>query len=155
MVRQRTHRDSAVTSRIMSAVRSKGSKAETALGKAMWRLGLRYRKHPKYILGRPDYAFLRPKVVVFCDGDFWHGQGWRERGFHSWDDQFEGLNNSEFWKDKIRRNIVRDKQVNKELRYAGWVVIRYLESVIFRDATKCAVAIHEVVHERSVKARQR
>ena len=31
--------------------------------------------------GRPDIVFPERKVAVFCDGDFWHGNQWRRRGF--------------------------------------------------------------------------
>ena len=66
-------RDPEVTSRIMSAIRSTGTESEILLGKSLWGLGLRYRKHYG-ITGRPDFVFIGPRVAVFCDGDFWHGK---------------------------------------------------------------------------------
>jgi len=138
MVKPRAHRDKAITSKIMSSVRGKGSKAEKMLAKAMWRIGLRYRKHPKCIIGKPDYVFVGPKVAVFCDGDFWHGIGWEKRGFGSWEEQFEGLHNSAFWREKIARNMERDKKVTKQLQNEGWIVLRFLESEILDDADKHA-----------------
>ncbi|MCK4787381.1 MAG: very short patch repair endonuclease [Desulfobacteraceae bacterium] len=134
----RAHRDKAITSKIMSSVRGKGSKAEKMLAKAMWRIGLRYRKHSNCIIGKPDYVFVGPKVVVFCDGDFWHGMGWEKRGFGSWEEQFEGLHNSAFWREKIARNMERDKKVTKQLQNEGWIVLRFLESEILDDADKHA-----------------
>lgn len=142
------HRDQAVTSQIMSAVKSTGSKAEKALGTAMWESGLRYRKHPRGLIGRPDYAFIGPKVAVFCDGDFWHGKGWKGRGFQSWDEQFVGLRNPDFWKEKIARNMARDERVNIELRETGWIVLRFLESEILRDPGTCVESISAVIAER-------
>lgn len=114
----------------------------------MWGLGLRYRKHPKGILGKPDLVFIKAKVVVFCDGDFWHGKGWEDRGFNSWEEQFDGLRNAEFWRNKIARNMERDEQVNHALRDAGWLVMRFLESQIFRDPEQCAQSVLEAVHAR-------
>jgi len=143
MVRSRTHREQAITSRIMSAVRGKGSKAEKALAKSMWRIGLKYRKHPKGIIGKPDYVFLGPRVIVFCDGDFWHGRGWEKRGFSSWEEQFEGLHNSDFWRKKIARNMQRDKQVTEKLQSEGWTVFRFLESEILEDPDKRAQIIYQ------------
>jgi len=138
-----SHRDAPVTSRIMAAVKNKGSKAETALGQAMWRLGLRYRKHPKKVLGHPDYAFLGPRVAVFCDGDFWHGLSWKDRGFNSWEEQFEHMNNAEFWRDKITRNMLRDQQVNQQLSQTGWKVIRIRETKILEDPERYATLIRQ------------
>ena len=77
---KRKPRTRETTSKIMRAVKPKGSKAERALAKAMWTKGLRYRKHVKGISGTPDFGFIGLKVAVFCDGDFWHGRGWEKRG---------------------------------------------------------------------------
>lgn len=143
--KQTTHRDPLVTSRIMAAVKSKGSKAERALGRAMWKLGLRYKKHPKHVPGQPDYAFTGPRVAVFCDGDFWHGLGWKQRGFSTWDEQFKSLRNGEFWREKIRRNMERDKEVNEELRSSGWTVLRLRESEILKDPDRCAAVARDAI----------
>ena len=140
-----SHRDPQMTSKIMAAVKSRGSKAELALGKAMWRAGLRYRKHPKRIHGNPDYAFLGKRVAVFCDGDFWHGRGWQERGFNTWDEQFEHLRNAEFWREKIRRNMQRDKEVGEQLRWSGWTVLRLRDSDILKDPARCAEIVRAAV----------
>ena len=148
MPTERRRRDPEVTSRIMAAVSSQGSKAETLLGKSMWDLGLRYRKHPRSIVGKPDHAFLGLKIAVFCDGDFWHGKGWEERGFDNWEEQFHGLRNAEFWRDKIARNMERDRQVNLELQGRGWLVVRFPESQILREPARCAQVVLEVVHSR-------
>ena len=134
----RKPRSQETTSRIMRAVKSKDSRAERALAKAMWDRGLRYRKHVKGISGTPDFAFIGPKIAVFCDGDFWHGRGWEKRGFGSWVDQFTRLKSPEFWQRKIAANMERDKRVNDRLREQGWKVFRFLESDIQEDADGCA-----------------
>ncbi len=51
----------------MQAVKSKGSKIETLLGKELWKIGLRYRKNDKSVFGKPDFTFKKYKVAVFCD----------------------------------------------------------------------------------------
>src|SRR5687767_7673824 len=66
------------SSALMKKIRSKNSKAEIKLRKALWGLGLRYRLHKKMV-GKPDLIFIRKKLVVFIDGDFWHGYNWEER----------------------------------------------------------------------------
>lgn len=132
----------------MRAVRSKGSKAEIVLAKAMWARGLRYRKHVKGIAGTPDFAFIGLKVAVFCDGDFWHGRGWEKRGFKSWEEQFGRLKNPDFWRQKINANMERDRRVNNCLREQGWKVFRFLESDILEDADTCAQCVFRYIEMR-------
>ena len=72
-------RSKEITSRIMSSIKSKDTKPEKILGSSIWKKGLRYRKHYK-IRGKPDFVFVSKRVVIFCDGDFWHGNNWKIRG---------------------------------------------------------------------------
>lgn len=130
-------RDESVTSRIMASVRSKDTKAEVALRKELWARGLRYRKYYKDLPGKPDITIISSRIAVFIDGDFWHGN-YRNRGFNSLEEQFRGINNSEWWIRKIRRNIERDRQVDSELKRMGFEVIRFWESEVIRDVNKCA-----------------
>ena len=60
-------------SRAMKAIKFKGTSIETSLGKELWRRGLRFDTNVDWIDGRPDIVFIRRKVAVFCDGEFWHG----------------------------------------------------------------------------------
>ena len=66
-------RDPKVTSKIMSSIKSKNTKPEITLRKALWNKGLRYRKNYKKLPGSPDIVFVGKKVAIFIDGDFWHG----------------------------------------------------------------------------------
>ena len=122
----------------MSAVKSKDTVPERLLGKAMWKLGLRYRKCYK-IRGTPDFVFVKPKIAVFCDGDFWHGNGWRIRGFKNRKE--EQATYSHFWAEKVRQNIKRDKAVNRYLRKNGWIVLRFWESQIKKSPEICGARI--------------
>lgn len=133
----KNERSPEVTSKIMSAVKSKGSKAERALGKALWARGVRYRKHVKKVFGTPDFALMGPKIAVFCDGDFWHGKGWEKRGFISWEQQFQRLKSPDVWRQKIAVNMDRDRRVNLHLKQEGWMVIRFLESEIKENVNQC------------------
>ena len=95
------------THKIMSAVKSSNTKPELLLRKAVWQSGLRYRVNVKSIYGKPDIVFTRAKIAVFCDGDFWHGHNWVIRGLSSLDEELERY--SEYWRNKIIRNVERDK----------------------------------------------
>jgi DNA mismatch endonuclease, patch repair protein len=135
-------RDPQVTSKIMSKIRSTGGKAETLLGKCMWSLGLRYRKHYK-IRGTPDYVFLKKKIAIFCDGDFWHGKDFHSRLAN---DRFK--NNKEYWINKISRNMQRDKDVTQFLIDNEWKVIRLWESDILKSPEACAIIIKNEFENR-------
>jgi len=137
-------RDRATTSHIMSTIRSGGTKAELALAKAMWSLGLRYRKRYP-LVGRPDFVFVRARIVVFCDGDFWHGRGF---GTEERARRFKFESNREYWTAKINRNIERDKVVNTQLETQGWLVLRFWESEILQDADALAKVVLAKVRER-------
>jgi len=92
----------------------------------MHKLGLRYRKNVKNLPGRPDFVFRKARVVIFVDGDFWHGHNWALRGFASLDDELSTY--SPFWRNKILTNVNRDKAITKQLTDEGWTVIRVWES---------------------------
>ena len=49
----------------MQAIRSKDSKIEVVLRKALWEKGYRYRKNYKKLIGKPDIVFIGKKVAVF------------------------------------------------------------------------------------------
>jgi DNA mismatch endonuclease (patch repair protein) len=132
-------RDPAVTSRLMSRIKSKNTKAELVLGKAMWKLGLRYRKHYP-ITGYPDFAFVSSRLAIFCDGDFWHG-----RDFENMIKSGRFENNPSYWIPKISRTIERDKKTIQALNQDGWIVIRFWESDIYNNSDDFANQIFHLV----------
>ncbi len=119
----------------MSAVKSRDTRPEVALRKELWRRKLRYRKNYKKLPGKPDLAFTRIHLAVFCDGDFWHGHNWAIRGYGSLENELKRY--SKEWAEKIIRNIQRDKKINEELEALGWKVIRIWESDIKADVKRC------------------
>jgi len=129
-----------ITYKIMSKIKSKDTKPERMLSKSMWRLGLRYRKQYK-IKGKPDFVFIRTKIAVFCDGDFWHGNNWKIRGLSSFQDELDTY--SDFWKRKLLSNIERDREVNKYLESKGWKVIRFWESEILKNPEGCSKKVRD------------
>jgi DNA mismatch endonuclease (patch repair protein) len=137
-------RDPAITSKIMAAIKARDTQPEMLLRRELHRRGLRYRLHAK-LPGKPDIVFPRAKVVVMVDGDMWHGHGWAERGFASWQAQFAKHADPTRWIAKIGRNIERDIEVNDQLVTLGWHVHRVLESVIRRDVEAAAEEVERVV----------
>ncbi len=101
----------------MSRIRSTNTKPELLLRKALWARGLRYRVHSD-LPGRPDLVFSQARAVVFVDGCFWHGCPLHYSAPKTrWD----------FWKDKLRRNVLRDMEVDDELSAMGWKIVRIWE----------------------------
>ncbi len=127
-------------SKNMRAVKSKGSKIEIKLGKALWRKGYRYRKNDKTVFGKPDFTLKKYKIAIFCDSEFWHGKDWGQK-------KYEHKTNIEFWHKKIERNIQRDKEVNKELLKNGWKVIRFWGKEIEKDLVNCVDKIEREINE--------
>jgi len=146
---RRQGRDPAVTSRMMAAVRHKDSKAEWAIRRRLHAMGLRYRLQYK-IIGRPDIVFPRQKVAVFIDGDFWHGNAWRLRGLGRLADLFP--TRTEWWVAKITRTMERDAEVTQGLIEQGWVVLRFWESDVERDADEVAERIARMVRQLRTSA---
>lgn len=91
----------------------------------LWRAGLRFRKDVGSLPGRPDIVFARARLVVFCDGDFWHGRDWRRRRR-----KLAAGTNAPYWIAKIKANRARDRRHTAALETAGWTVLRVWESAI-------------------------
>jgi DNA mismatch endonuclease Vsr len=117
------HPASDVASKIKRQNRAQDTKPELLLRRELWRLGLRYRLHAALLPGKPDIVFPAAKVAVFCDGDFWHGRGWRSRRA-----KLARGANARYWIPKIEANIARDHHVTRELRALGWTVLRFWET---------------------------
>lgn len=125
----------------MSKIKGKDTSIELTLRRALWKRGYRYSKNDKTIFGKPDIAFKSKKVVVFCDSDFWHGY-----------DLLKGKTpktNTEFWKNKLSKNIQRDEKVNEGLKKTGWTIIRFSTSQIKKDIDVCIERIEIAMRDRN------
>src|SRR5438445_1927674 len=129
----------------MASVPTRNTSHETLLRTALHRRGLRYRLHVTTLPGRPDIVLPRSRVVVFVDGDFWHGQSWRARGFSSLEAQFARWHNSAWWLRKVRGNVQRDRRQDRALRDLGWTVLRIRDSAIERDLERCVGRVLKAV----------
>jgi DNA mismatch endonuclease, patch repair protein len=126
-------------SEVMSLIRSKGNAATEMRFMAMLRAAriTGWRRHislawpvskttavkMKKPRVRPDFVFRRERVAVFVDGCFWHGcprHATRPK------------QNRQFWDEKIARNQKRDRLVTRELKKAGWTVLRLWECALAR-----------------------
>ncbi len=118
-------------SRIHSRSSNKSdTKCEQLLRAALWARGLRYRKNVSTLPGKPDIVFAKVRLVVFCDGDFWHGKDWEQRRT-----KLAVGTNPSYWVKKIETNMARDARNTRALEEQGWVVLRFWESEIRQDVS--------------------
>lgn len=127
-------------SKIMSAIKSTGTKPEIRIQKALWHLGYRYRKNNKTVFGRPDITFKTRKIAIFVDSEFFHGKDWETIK--------KPQTNAEFWQKKIVRNMERDLEVNKFLTENGWTVLRFWTNEINKDLDTCLSIIKTVLDSK-------
>lgn len=148
-MREKNRRDPQITHKIMSSIPSRDTKPELLLRRALWHQNFRYRVNYAKLPGKPDIAFTKYHIAIFCDGDFWHGHNWAVRGLNSLEEELNGY--SEFWKNKILKNIDHDNEINNQLHSLGWVVIRFWESDIYADTDKCLKIIQEAIINSKTK----
>lgn len=127
-------------------IQSKDTRIEVVLRTALWHKGIRYRKNYSKIPRNPDIAITKYRIAVFCDGEFFHGKGWEVLK-----PRLENSNNREFWIDKISRNIKRDDDINKQLMFLGWTVIRFWGKDIIKNTDNCVKVIEETIFDIKVR----
>src|SRR5690349_10785846 len=114
-------------SAVMGRIRSRGNAAtELQFVRLLRKHRVRGWRRGSKLPGKPDFVFAKERVVVFIDGDFWHGNPRRFRLPKS---------NTAYWTKKILGNRRRDRIVNRTLRLAGWRVIRFWQSSLVQERT--------------------
>lgn len=132
-VSERSHKN-------MSCIRGKDTSIEVVLRKALWARGYRYRKNYKGLPGSPDIALTKYKIAIFCDSEFFHGKDWdllRKK--------LKKGKNPGYWVQKIQRNIERDQEKDRLLRFEGWTVIHFWGKDILNDVDACVKVIEETI----------
>ena len=122
----------------MQHIRSKDTSIELRLRKALWHEGIRYRKNFKGLPGKPDIVLTKYKTAIFCDSSFWHGRNFETKK--------PVATNHEYWDEKIRRNMERDKEVSTQLEELGWTVLRFWDEDINKHLADCIQAIKKSIH---------
>lgn len=110
----------------MSMIKGKNTKPEKVVRKYLFSKGLRYRKNVKTLIGSPDIVLPKYKTVIFVNGCFWHGHK---------DCKYFVMpkTNTEFWAEKISKNIDRDNNIYHKLIELGWNVIIVWECELKKD----------------------
>jgi DNA mismatch endonuclease (patch repair protein) len=107
----------------MKAIRSV-SLLENEVTRALWKKGLRFRKNVKGMIGKPDIVIKKYKVVIFIDSCFWH---------HCPTHGTIPKSNTDYWTEKISKNIARDRKVTMHYNDIGWNLYRIWEHEVRDD----------------------
>ena len=110
---------------IMSRIRSKNTSIDRKMRDMLSGMNVRFEMYPK-VFGSPDFQ-VGKRVLVFCDGDFWHGYRYAEKKRPA----------KKYWREKIEGNMRRDRKVSRKLRRDGWSVLRIWEHDIRKNPDKC------------------
>lgn len=133
-------------SKNMRSIKGKDTSIELILRKALWNEGIRYRKNYNPLPGKPDIVITKYKIVIFCDSEFWHGKDWSIL-----EERLKKGERSEFWTNKIKANIERDKKIDKELTFLGWKVMRFWGEEIKKKTNECVTVIKEAIFEQMME----
>ena len=112
----------------MRANKRRDTSTELAVRHKLHSRDLRYRVDFAPIPGlrrRADIVFTRARIAVFIDGCFWHGcpiHGTAPK------------RNADYWGPKLAANVVRDRDTDRRLTDAGWLVLRVWEHEAASDA---------------------
>ncbi|NDV24331.1 very short patch repair endonuclease [Desulfovibrio sp. JC022] len=107
---------------VMRCIKSKDTKPEIFIRKGLHRRGYRYRLHRKDLPGTPDLVLPAYKSVIFVHGCFWH--------MHSCAYFKLPKSNTEYWTDKLEKNVKRDKRDIDALLDSGWRILIVWECAI-------------------------
>ncbi len=97
----------------MAAIHGRNTGPEMIVRRYLWGQGFRYLHNASRLPGHPDIVLRKYRMCIFIHGCFWHGhEGCRYYR--------EPKTNTEFWREKVRRNQERDQRVKQALRAMGW-----------------------------------
>ena len=112
--------DKATRSYNMSRIKGKDTKPEMLVRKFLHAQGFRYRLHVKDLPGKPDIVLPKYKTVIFIHGCFWHGH-------NNCKYYVVPKTKTEWWLNKINRNIENDRKAINVLKKDGWRIITLWE----------------------------
>jgi DNA mismatch endonuclease (patch repair protein) len=133
----------------MKRVRRRHTAVERKLAAALRKVDLRFLTHQPICGCTPDIVFGSERLIVFVDGDFWHGRILLESGKQALQKTFKP-EGRDFWVTKICRNADRDQRQCRILRRNGWSVLRLWEKDVLRNSAGAATVV-----VRSLKRRRR
>ena len=132
---------SEIVKKVMKSIKSKDTKAEIALRKALRDIGMPgYRLHWAKVKGKPDISYPGKKIAIFVNGCFWHGCPLCKKSLPK--------THATFWREKIEKNKMRDENNMRILKQEGWDVFVFWECEIKKNVDRCAKKVKEAVDKR-------
>lgn len=116
-------------SKIMSRIQGRDTKPEMIVRRIAHGLGFRFRLHRRDLPGCPDLVFARYRAVIMVHGCFWHRH-------HGCKRASSPQTRVQFWENKFKNNVARDRRNETALRELGWRVM-----VVWECETKDEVAL--------------
>lgn len=130
-------------SKLMAKIKGKATKPELILRKALFYRGIFYRLNVAKLPGKPDIVIRKHKLVLFVDGEFWHGHDWENK-------KVKIKSNREFWISKIERNMQRDRENELKLKALGFTVLRFWEKDIVKNLEACLEKIFQFIPPKQI-----
>lgn len=127
---------SAAASAAKRANPATGTRCERLLAAELRARGFSFSDDARALPGRPDFIFEQERLLIFCDGDFWHGRRWAQLR-----SKLAEGSNGDYWVRKIKANRSRDRRHDRLLTKAGWRGVRLWECDILASPGRCAELI--------------
>ena len=103
-------------SRIMSHVKGRDTTPEKRVRSLLHSMGYRFRLQRADLPGKPDIVLPKFKTVIFVNGCLWHRHPGCKRATLP-------KSNAEFWRQKLEKNVARDRRNIQTLKDLGWYVL--------------------------------
>lgn len=114
-------------SEMMGNIGPRNTKPEMIVRRGLHKLGFRYSLHKKTLKGKPDLVLPKYQAVIFVNGCFWHA--------HQGCCYFQiPRTRSDYWKEKLAKNVERDKRTVAALLTSGWRVLSVWECATRRQS---------------------
>lgn len=131
--------DKATRSKNMRAIATRDTAIEKRLAGLLAEQGLDYRVQDDSLPGRPDFVLDEYRCVIFTHGCFWHHH-------HCYLFKLPATR-TEFWLDKIGKNVERDRRDTQRLAGLGWRVLIVWECALRGREKLGDIALSERLEE--------
>lgn len=107
--------DSKTRSKNMRAIRNRGTAIEKKVAELLQESGFTFREQVMDLPGKPDFVIDESNAVIFVHGCFWH-----RHDCHLFK---VPATRTDFWMEKIHKNVLHDQKVISRLLLTGWKVL--------------------------------
>ena len=102
-------------SKLMSSVKAKNTMPEKIIRSLLFNSGFRFRLHVDSLPGKPDIVLTKYRTIFEVRGCFLHRHGCKK--------STTPKTNENYWREKFKENVKRDRANEKALERLGWKII--------------------------------